>query len=30
LDNEGGLILTPQMGAGKKENDNSFTGVLMG
>ena len=28
-DNEG-YILAPQMGAGRKENDNSFTGVLMG
>ena len=30
LDNEGGFILSPQMGAGHKESDNSFTGVLMG
>lgn len=30
LDDKGGYILAPQMGAGKKENDNSFTGVLMG
>lgn len=30
IDNEGGFILSPQMGAGHKENDNSFTGVLMG
>jgi len=26
----GGTILAPQVGAGQKENDNSFTGVLMG
>ncbi len=25
-----GIILSPQVGAGKKENDNSFTGVFMG
>lgn len=25
-----GVILAPQIGAGKKENDNSFTGMLMG
>ena len=30
IDNEGGFILAPQMGAGHKESDNSFTGVLMG
>ena len=30
LDSEGGFILAPQMGAGQKESDNSFTGVLMG
>lgn len=30
IDNEGGVILTPQVGAGKKEDDNSFTGVFMG
>ena len=29
-DNEGGFILSPQMGAGHKESDKSFTGVLMG
>ena len=28
--NESGVILAPQIGAGQKENDNSFTGVLMG
>ena len=30
IDDEGGFILAPQMGAGHKESDNSFTGVLMG
>ncbi len=30
LDSEGGFILAPQMGMGKKESDNSFTGVLAG
>ena len=30
LDKDGGYILTPQIGAGKKENDNSFTGMVMG
>ena len=30
LDNEGGFVLAPQVGAGQKESDNSFTGVLMG
>ncbi len=30
IDKEGGFILSPQMGAGIKESDNSFTGVLMG
>lgn len=30
IDQDEGYILAPQMGAGKKENDNSFTGVLMG
>lgn len=30
IDKEGGFILAPQMGAGHKESDNSFTGVLMG
>ena len=28
--NGSGVILAPQMGAGQKESDNSFTGVLMG
>lgn len=30
IDDDGGFILAPQFGAGKKENDNSFTGMLMG
>ena len=30
INNEGGFILSPQMGTGHKENDNSFTGILMG
>lgn len=30
VDSEGGFILAPQVGAGIKENDNSFTGVVMG
>ena len=30
IDEEGGYIYAPQMGAGKKEDDNSFTGVLLG
>ena len=30
FDNEGGLILAPQVGAGVKNADNSFTGVFMG
>jgi len=29
IDNDGGYILTPQVGAGFKEN-NKFTGVLLG
>ena len=28
--NDGGFILAPQVGAGIKEKDNSFTGVVMG
>lgn len=28
--NNNGTILAPEVGAGKKEDDNSFTGVLMG
>ena len=30
IDNEQGFILSPQVGAGIKEKDNSFTGVLIG
>ena len=30
IDNDGGAILAPQVGAGKKEDDNSFTGMVMG
>ena len=30
IDNEQGFILSPQVGAGIKEEDNSFTGVLIG
>lgn len=30
IDNEGGFILSPQVGAGQKQDDNTFTGVLMG
>lgn len=30
INEEGGYILSPQVGAGRKEEDNSFTGVLMG
>ncbi len=30
LNEDGGIILTPQIGAGHKEADNSFTGLLMG
>lgn len=30
LDDEHGAILAPQVGAGKKNNDNSFTGIFMG
>lgn len=30
LNEEGGIILTPQLAAGKKENDNTFTGVVAG
>jgi hypothetical protein len=30
VDDEGGFILAPQVGAGIKEDDNSFTGVVMG
>lgn len=30
IDEDGGFILAPQVGAGKKNDDNSFTGVFMG
>ena len=30
INDQGGYILAPQMGAGRKENDYSFTGVIMG
>ena len=30
VDNEGGYILAPQIGAGVKNDDNSFTGMVMG
>ena len=30
LDEEGGTILVPQVGAGSKNDDNTFTGVFMG
>lgn len=30
INEEDGYILAPQLGAGQKEDDNSFTGVLMG
>ncbi|MBQ9731092.1 MAG: collagen-like protein, partial [Bacilli bacterium] len=30
LDEEGGIILAPQVGAGSKNEDNTFTGVFMG
>jgi len=30
IDDEGGFILSPQMGAGHKNDENQFTGVLMG
>lgn len=30
LNEDSGVILAPQMGAGRKESDNSFTGVVMG
>lgn len=30
INEDGGFILAPQVGAGKKETDNSFTGILMG
>lgn len=30
LDDDGKYILAPQIGAGRKEDDNTFTGVVMG
>lgn len=30
LDEQGGIILSPQIGAGSKNDDNTFTGVFMG
>lgn len=30
LNEDGGIILSPQVGAGHKEMDNTFTGLLMG
>ena len=30
IDNQGGVILAPQVGAGRKEPDNTFTGVIIG
>lgn len=30
IDNEGNYILAPQIGAGTKNNDNQFTGIVMG
>jgi hypothetical protein len=30
IDEDGGFILSPQVGAGKKDSSNRFTGVLMG
>lgn len=30
IDNENGTILSTMIGAGKKENDNSYSGVMMG
>lgn len=30
IDEDKGFILSPQVGAGKKQTDNSFSGVLMG
>lgn len=30
INSDEGFILAPQVGAGRKESDNSFTGVLMG
>lgn len=30
IDEDGGFILSPQIGAGRKEQDNSYTGLFMG
>lgn len=30
VDNEGGYVMAPQIGAGEKDNNNCFTGILMG
>lgn len=30
IDNEGGYVMAPQIGAGEKDNSNRFTGILMG
>lgn len=30
INNDGGFILAPEIGAGEKDNQNRFTGVLMG
>lgn len=30
INNDGGFILAPQIGAGRKNDDNSFTGMFMG
>lgn len=30
IDSDGGYILAPQIGAGEKDNNNRFTGILMG
>jgi len=30
IDEEGGYIMAPQIGAGEKDNNNRFTGILMG
>ena len=30
IDNEGGYVMAPQIGAGEKDSNNRFTGILMG
>lgn len=30
IDEDGGFILSPQIGAGRKESDNTYTGLFMG